>query len=141
LWLMKRAPYATDLTDAQWEQIRSVLPRAKNGRTGRPRTHELREIWNAIFYQLRTGCAWRLLPHDFPPWGVVWFHFRRWRQDGTLEQVHDALRERVRLKAGRDATPSAAILDSQSVRTAGKRGAALATTRERRFPDVSGTSS
>lgn len=126
---MSREPYPTDLTDAQWEVVRSVLPKAKNGRTGRPRRHPLREIWNAIFYHTRNGGAWRALPHDFPPQATVWQHFRRWRDNGTLERVHDALREKVRIQAGRQPTPTAAVLDSQSVRTAEKRGAAGATMR------------
>lgn len=119
---MKRQGYATDLSDAQWEQIKAVLPGAKGGRTGRPRKYELREIWNAIFYQARAGCAWRLLPHDLPPWEVVWEHFGRWRDEGTIERVHEALRQRVRVEQGREATPSAAIVDSQSLRTPQKGG-------------------
>ena len=119
---MARLAYPRDLTDAQWQQLQAVLPKAKGGRTGRPRKYPLREIWNAIFYQARTGCEWRYLPHDLPPWEVVWEHFGRWRDDGTWERVHDALREKVRLQAGREATPSAAIMDSQSVRTPQKGG-------------------
>ncbi len=121
---MKTKRYSTDLTDAQWEKLQAVLPKAKNGRTGRPRTHALREIINALLYQARTGCQWRLLPLEFPPWESVYDHFRRWKKNGTLEQMHDALREQVRLQAGKEPTPSAGIVDSQSVRTAGKRGAA-----------------
>jgi len=116
-----------------------VLPPAKNGRTGRLRKYPLREIGNAIFYQARTGCAWRLLPHDFPPWGVVWFHFRRWRQNGTLERVHDALREDVRRAEGREPTPSAVALDSPSVKTTEKGGPG-ATTTQRRSLGASGIS-
>lgn len=119
---MTRLAYPSDLSDAQWQQIQAVLPKAKSGRTGRPRTYALREIWNAIFYQARTGCEWRYLPHDLPPWEDVWDHFCRWRDSGTLEAVHDALREQVRLQEGREATPSAAIIDSQSVKTAQKGG-------------------
>ncbi|HEV2150661.1 MAG TPA: transposase, partial [Longimicrobiaceae bacterium] len=130
-----------DPTDAQWAVVRSVLPAAKNGRTGRPRTHELREVWNAIFYQAHNGCTWRALPHGFPPWPTVWQHFRRWRDSGTLERVHDVLRERVRIKAGREPSPSAAVLDSQSVRTAGKRGAAGATMRASTSPGASASCS
>jgi putative transposase len=116
---MRRA-YSTDLSDAQWERLRSVFPPAKNARTGRPRTYALREIVNALLYQVRTGCQWRNLPHDLPPWESVYDHFRRWKKNSTLERVHEALREQVRKKEGKEPTPSAAILDSQSVKTTEK---------------------
>jgi len=135
---MNRPPYPSDLTDDQWEAIRKVLPQPKGGKTGRPRTYPLREIWNAIFYQAKTGCQWRYLPHDFPPHGAVWEHFCRWRDDGLIETVHDALRVKVRTKAGREATPSAAIIDSQSVKTPQK-GGPTATTPARRSKDASAT--
>ena len=124
---MARQPYPSDLSDAQWAVVHAAMPPPKSGRTGRPRTHDLREVWNALLYQTRNGGTWRALPHDFPPWPTVWQHFRRWRDDGTLARVHDALRERVRVAAGRAPTPSAGVIDSQSVRTAGKRGGAGAT--------------
>jgi transposase len=138
---MSRKPYPTDLTDAQWELVCSVMPGAKNGRTGAPRRYPLREIWNAIFYQAKNGGTWRALPHDFPPWPAVWQQYRRWRDNGTLDAMHDALRAGVRQKEGRRACPSAAILDSQSIRVAEERGAAGATTPERRLQDASDTSS
>jgi transposase len=138
---MRRKPYPTDLTDAQWEIVRAAMPGAKNGRTGTPRRYPLREIWNAVFYQAKNGGTWRALPHDFPPWPAIWQQYRRWRDNGTLEAVHEALRTAVRQKEGRRPRPSAAILDSQSVRVAEKRGAAGATTPARRSPDANGTSS
>ena len=85
---------------------------------GRPRLHSRRTILNSIFYIVRSGCAWRLLPHEFPPWQTVYHYFRRWRLDGTWERIHTALRERVRVQAGRNSQPSAGIIDSQSVKTA-----------------------
>ena len=119
---MERQPYPSDLTDEQWETLQKVVPKPKRGRSGRPPLYARREVWNAIFYQSRTGCQWRSLPHDFPPWNLVWEHFQRWRDSGLIERVHDALREQVRTAAGKEATPSAAIIDSQSVRTPQKGG-------------------
>ncbi len=117
--------YSTDLTDAQWLLIEAELPPQKtSGRTGRPRKYGLRAIFNAIFYQLRTGCQWRLLPKDLPPWNLVWVYFCRFRDDGTLERIHAALRKQVRKQAGKRATPTAVILDSQSVKTTEKGGRA-----------------
>jgi putative transposase len=136
---MKRQPYLSDLTDEQWEVIRSVLPPPKGGKPGRPRTYPLREIWNAIFYQARTGCQWRYLPHDFPPHGDVWEHFCRWRDTGLIEVVHDALRVKVRQQEGREPTPSAAIIDTQSVKTPQK-GGPTATTNSRTSKGASATS-
>jgi hypothetical protein len=87
-----RRRYLTDLSDAEWEYIEGLLPTPEN--KGRPRLHSLREILNAIFYVVRSGCAWRLLPHDFPPWKTVYHYFRLWRLDGTWEKMHAALRQR-----------------------------------------------
>jgi putative transposase len=110
-----RKAYSSDLTDEQWELIEPLLPTAKPG--GRPRKTDIREVVNAIFYLLRTGCAWRLLPHDFPPPGTVYDYFRAWTKNGTLWRIHDTLRRLVRVAAGRNEEPSAACIDSQSVKT------------------------
>ena len=133
---MTRKAYPTDLTDEQWVLLEPLLPAARPG--GRPRSADLREVVNGLLYLLRSGCAWRLLPHEFPPWGTVWSYFRRWRDDGTLERLHDELRARVREGAGRDPQPSAGCLDSQSVKTAEKGGSA-ASTLARRFKGASAT--
>lgn len=117
--------YPTDLTDAQWQRMRPLIPRAKPG--GNDRTTSMREVLNAIFYLLRTGCAWRMLPKDFPPKSTVYEYFSRWKKDGTWQQIHDTLRENVRQAAGREKTPSAAIIDSQSVKTTEKKGRAATT--------------
>jgi putative transposase len=110
-----RTSYDSDLTDAEWEQLESLVPPAKSG--GRPPKHSRREILNGIFYAVRGGSAWKLLPHDLPPWRTVYHYFWLWRREGTWQRIHDRLRERVREAAGRNPNPSAAILDSQSVRT------------------------
>jgi putative transposase len=111
---MRRA-YQTDLSDAEWSYIEPHLPTPEA--SGRPRVHTLREIVDAIFYILRSGCAWRLLPHDFPPRKTVHHYFRTWRIDGTWERMNTALRERVRVRLKRNSQPSAAIVDSQSIKT------------------------
>jgi len=119
---MERKGYPTDLTDDQWELIEPLLPKAKPG--GRPRSVDLREVTNGILYVVRGGVPWRMLPHDLPPWGTVHYYYRRWRLDGTWERIVDALRGRLRRADGRKESPSAAIVDSQSVHTAegGERG-------------------
>jgi putative transposase len=115
-----RKAYQSDLSDAEWSCLESHLPVPKAN--GRPRLYPLREILDAIFYVVRSGCAWRLLPHDFPPWKTVYHYFRFWRLDGTWEKMHTALRERVRVRLRRNPKPSAAIVDSQSVKTTGVGG-------------------
>jgi putative transposase len=111
---MKRS-YSTDLTDAEWECLRHHLP--PPNKRGRPRIHSTRKILNAVFYVLKSGCPWRLLPREFPPWETVYCWFRRWRIDGTFEQLNAALRERLRIRRGRKPRPSAGVVDSQSAKT------------------------
>jgi putative transposase len=119
--------YPSDLTDEEWEQIKSLVPVPKSGKgkRGRPTTMDRRSLVNAIFYEVRSGCAWRLLPSDFGPWQTVYGYFRSWSQDWTWTFIHDRLRDGLRKKEGRNVAPTAAIIDSQSVKTpdqAGERG-------------------
>ena len=115
---MTRKAYPSDLSDREWQLLESLLPPPRPG--GRPLKYPRREVVNAIRYVLRTGCAWRMLPHDLPLWQTAYHYFRDWRRDGTWERVHAVLRERVRVAEGRDSSPSAAIIDSQSVKTTDK---------------------
>lgn len=107
--------YPSNLSDAEWECLPQHLPSEPS--RGRPRTHALREIFNAIFYVLRTGCAWRYLPCNFPPWQTVFYHFRRFRLKGTWFRLLTALRGAERERVGRNAQPSAAVIDAQSIKT------------------------
>jgi len=112
-----RKRYSTDLTDKQWKIIEPLIPPEKEG--GRPRITVMREVINACLYMSRTGCQWALLPNDFPPKSTVFEYYSQWSKDGTLDEMVRILREKVRVKAGRNPRPSAAIVDSQSVKTAG----------------------
>jgi len=117
--------YPTDLTDQEWDQIKTLVPAPKSGKgkPGRPIKLERRQLVNAIFYIVRSGCAWRLLPKDFGPWSTVYGYFRTWSQDWTWTFVHDALRDCVRLSEGRKVAPTAAIIDSQSIKVPDQAGA------------------
>lgn len=114
-----RLPYPSDLTDKQWMLIAPLIPAPKPG--GRNREVDVREILNAIFYILKSGCEWRMVPHDFPKWPLVYSYFRTWKNDGTWKKIHDALRGKLRGAIGKKTQPSAGIIDSQSVKT-GKKG-------------------
>src|SRR5438270_5911565 len=119
---MRSQRYATDLTDEPYALVEPFLPKPQ--RTGRPPA-DLREVLNGIFYLVRSGCQWRLLPHDFPPWSTVHTWYRRWRTDGTWDRLNEALAPQVRRQAGRNPSPRASADDSQSVKTTemgGERG-------------------
>lgn len=116
-----RQSYPSDLTDTEWQKIDPLIPKPKSNR-GRKRKHLIREILDAIFYIVRAGCAWRMLPHDFPPWKTVYHYFRLWRKDGTWAHINAVLRAELREAEGRNPQPSAAILDSQSVKTTSTKG-------------------
>jgi putative transposase len=115
-----RQPYPTDLKDSEWQILAPLIPAAKPG--GRPEEYPKREIVNAILYVVRTGCAWRFVPNDLPPWGIVYHYFWPWRRDGTWKRINDTLRGDLRVLEGRTRQPSAAIIDSQSVKTTDRGG-------------------
>lgn len=121
--------YSSNLTDEQWRRLELLVqkhgPDPKAG--GRPRTHELRRVVDAILYLNKTGCQWRLLPREFPPWETVYGYFRRWKRSGLWNRLWTALREEARRRAGRTAQPTVAIVDSQSVKTTLKGGSAAMT--------------
>jgi putative transposase len=117
--------YPSDLTDGQWAQVSGLLPGPS--RRGRPRSTEVRRVVDGVLYVLRTGCQWRYLPREYPPWQTVYWYFRRWQHDGTWERTNEALRRRVRGAAGRPPDPTAAVLDSQSVKTTEKGGRVAST--------------
>ena len=122
---MARRGYPTDLTDAQWAALGPLLPAART--RGRPRRTDLRAVIDAILYLLRSGCQWRLIPSDFPPWGTVWWYFRRWRREGAWVRVHRALHRAARIAKGQNPEPAVVVMDSQSVKTTEK-GAFAAST-------------
>ena len=108
---MRRRSYPSDISDEEWNVLEPLIPPEKPG--GKPRTINMREVINAIWYVLRSGCQWRMVPHEFPPWSTVWGYFRIWRKTGVWEQMHSSLREAVRSRQGRSPTPSAVMIDSQ----------------------------
>ena len=130
--------YESDLSDAEWAEVAPLIPPAKPG--GRPRSTDMRRVLNAINYLLRTGCQWAFLPRDFPPKSTVYEYFSEWVQSDVWEELHDLLREEVRVQADRETSPSAAVIDSQTVKTTDKGGRA-ATTGARKSRAANATSS
>jgi transposase len=118
-----RLRYPSDLTDDEWALVKPEIPRAKRG--GNKRTVNIREVVNGLMYVLSTGCQWRAIPKDLPPRSTVNYYFCRWQYDGTLDRLHHSLYVRCREQAGREASPTAAIIDSQSVKSAEKGGRGL----------------
>ncbi|PMB10595.1 IS5/IS1182 family transposase [Fischerella thermalis CCMEE 5273] len=116
----QRKPYASDLSDAEWEVLKPLLPAPKG--FGHPVEVDFREILNAIFYVQRTGCQWEMLPHDLPPYTTVYGYFQKWQRKGIWQQIHDQVRQKLRRELGRDEHSTVAIADSQSVKTTGKKG-------------------
>jgi putative transposase len=112
-----RKRYPSDLTDLQWFNIEHLFEQPPRGKGGRPRAYDRREVVNALFYLARGGGSWRMLPHDFPPWGLVSYYFYTWRDAGLIERIHAALRVDLRALDDREPTPSAAVIDSQTVKT------------------------
>ncbi len=115
-----RKRYPSDMTDAQWERLERFLP--SSSLTGRPRKDSLRDILDGYWYCLRTGCSWRMIPHDLPAWATIYSQVRRWKNAGVWQKIHDSIREESRIEAGRPTEPSAGALDSQTVKSADHAG-------------------
>ena len=133
-----RKPYPSDLSDAEWTVIKPLIPSPKG--FGHPVEVDFREILNGIFYVQRTGCQWEMMPHDLPPYTTVYHYFRKWQRQGVWQQMHDQLRDTLREQMGRDRKSSVAIADSQSVKTAEKRGRSTVMTVARKLKAVNAIS-
>ena len=133
--MTKRRSYPTDLTDAEWEIVKPLIPKPKP--RGPKANVDVREVLNGIFYFLHEGCQWRALPHELPPWTTVSNYFRKWQRKGIWSKIQQTLRSRLREKQGRNSEPSAGIIDSQSVKTGGKRGRCTVTTEENKSKVIS----
>lgn len=129
-----RQPYPSDLSDAEWEILKPLLPKPKG--FGHPVEVDFREILNGIFYVQRTGCQWEMMPHDLPPYSTVYSYFNKWQRKGIWQQMHDQIRAQLRTKLGRDEQSTVAIADSQSVKTTEKRGKSTVSTVARRLKGV-----
>jgi putative transposase len=135
---MSRKSYPSDLSDTEWEKIKPLLPGPNP--MGSPRTVDLREILNAIFYRVDNGCKWRALPHDFPPHQTVYDYFRRWVKTGLWQNINQSLVRQVRLHNGRNETPTLTMIDSRSVKGTSKGGPKEASMGSKRSKAESGTS-
>jgi putative transposase len=133
-----RKSYPSDLSDAEWEVLKPLLPSPKG--FGHPVEVDFREILNGIFYVQRTGCQWEMLPHDLPPYSTVYGYFQKWQRRGIWQQIHDQARQQVRQKLGREVDSTVAIADSQSVKTTEKRGPSTASTVAKKLRAVSAIS-
>ena len=133
-----RKAYPSDLSDSEWKILQPLLPKSKG--FGHPRTVDLREILNGIFYVQRTGCQWEMLPHDLPPYTTVYGYFQKWQRKGKWQEIHDQLRSQIRQTEGRDTNSTVAIADSQSVKTTEKKGRSVALMVAKKLKGVNGIS-
>lgn len=132
----QRKPYPSDLSDSEWEVLKPLIAAPKG--FGHPVEVDFREILNGIFYVQRTGCQWEMLPHDLPPYTTVYGYFQKWQRKGIWQQMHDQVRQKLRMELGKDEQSSVAIADSQSVKTTEKKGRSTVSMVAKRLKDVNG---